>query len=119
VLSARCDPIQGGLRNHFDYVKIITINYSGQAGFHHGLCGESFVPLSASMEIKMRRCTFDLNDKPMSRFDIGAASFPAFSGLDGYVNKRSAACIPGRCPIPPGAYSIISLIASLEDCSAH
>lgn len=42
----------------------------------------------------------------MSSFEIGAASFPAFSGLDEYVNKRSAACIPGRGPIPPGVYYI-------------
>jgi len=31
-------------------------------------------------------CSFELNDKPMSNFKMGALSFPAFSGLNEHVN---------------------------------
>lgn len=33
----------------------------------------------------MYQCDFELNDKPMSAFKIGARSFDAFSGLSPYV----------------------------------
>ncbi|EEA03311.1 conserved hypothetical protein [Burkholderia sp. H160] len=52
----------------------------------------------------MLQCTFELNDKPLSNIKIGALSVPAFSGMDGYVNKRS--CVPKRGAIPPGRYYI-------------
>lgn len=55
----------------------------------------------------MRRCTFELNDEPMSSFDIGASSFPAFSGLAPHINRRMSACIPSQGPIPPGEYFIL------------
>ena len=55
----------------------------------------------------MRRCIFKLNGQPMSSFDIGAKSCPAFSGLGSHVNKRISACIPSRGPIPPGEYFIL------------
>ncbi|NML13429.1 DUF2778 domain-containing protein [Azohydromonas caseinilytica] len=54
----------------------------------------------------MHRCTFVLNDKPMSSFTIGATSFPAFSGLGDFVNQRSRACTAGKGAIPPGSYYI-------------
>lgn len=54
----------------------------------------------------MHRCTFELNDKPMSAFTIGAASFPAFSGRDSHINKRVSACFVNLGPIPPGEYYI-------------
>ena len=38
---------------------------------------------------------------------MGASSFPAFSGLDGYVNKRPLACTPNLGAIPPGRYYIL------------
>jgi len=65
-------------------------------------------------------CTFELNGKPMSAFKCGAASFPAFSGLEKHVNKRVSACIPNQGPIQPGTYYIIDrqsggLIGPLRD----
>lgn len=56
----------------------------------------------------MYQCTFALNDKPMSAFNLGAFSFPAFSGLGTNVNKRSAACLLGAGAIPLGAYFIVN-----------
>ena len=55
----------------------------------------------------MRLCSFELNGKPMSAFKMGASSFPAFSGLDSYVNKRGLACTPDLGAIPPGRYYIL------------
>ena len=55
----------------------------------------------------MFRCTFLLNGEPMSALKMTAFSFPAFSGLGGSVNRKSAACSPGHGPIPPGAYFIV------------
>lgn len=55
----------------------------------------------------MIECSFELNDKPMSAFRIGALSFPAFSGKDAYVNRRSVACTPNLGAIPPGRYYIL------------
>jgi hypothetical protein len=54
----------------------------------------------------MHQCTFELNGEPLSQFKIGSLSFPAFSGKDSYVNKRTAACIADLGPIPPGEYYI-------------
>jgi Protein of unknown function (DUF2778) len=54
----------------------------------------------------MFRCTFELNDKPMSAFTVGALSVPAFSGLGEHANKRAKACVKGSGPIPPGSYYI-------------
>jgi len=51
-------------------------------------------------------CKFELNNKPMSTFWCGAASFPAFSGLGKHVNHRAFACHPNLGPIPPGTYYI-------------
>lgn len=55
----------------------------------------------------MYQCSFELNDKPMSIFKIGAQQFAAFSGLAPYVNKRIAVCTPSLGPIPPGTYYIV------------
>lgn len=55
----------------------------------------------------MRRCTFELNGEPLSSFEIGASSFPSFSGLGPHVNRRVSACIPSQGPIPPGEYFIL------------
>ena len=55
----------------------------------------------------MYQCTFKLNNQPMSVFKVGATSFPAFSGLEPYVNKRTAMCIKDSGPIPPGTYYIV------------
>ncbi|AOE90738.1 DUF2778 domain-containing protein [Ralstonia solanacearum] len=55
----------------------------------------------------MIECTFELNDKPISMFKIGARSFPAFSGLGSHLNRRSAVCSPNLGPIPPGRYYIL------------
>jgi len=54
----------------------------------------------------MHKCTFELNNKPMSAIQIGAFSVPAFSGLGENANKRPMACIQGAGPIPPGKYYI-------------
>ena len=55
----------------------------------------------------MHQCSFELNDKPMSSFKVGALSFDAFSGLSPYINKRTAACLANAGPIPPGTYYIL------------
>lgn len=55
----------------------------------------------------MKKSTFELNNKPMSSFKIGASSFPAFSGLGQYVNRGISACVPNQGPIPPGEYFIL------------
>jgi hypothetical protein len=51
-------------------------------------------------------CTFELNGKPMSALKCGAMSFPAFSGLGTYANRREFACHADVGPIPPGTYYI-------------
>lgn len=55
----------------------------------------------------MLECSFELNGKPMSTLKCGSMSFPAFSGLGAYTNKRAYACSAGLGPIPPGAYYIV------------
>ena len=55
----------------------------------------------------MQQCDFELNNQPLTQFKIGAMSFPAFSGLGHYVNKRIFACVPDLGPIPPGTYFIL------------
>ncbi|WP_407279668.1 DUF2778 domain-containing protein [Aromatoleum evansii] len=54
----------------------------------------------------MFHCAFALNDQPMSRLCLGAHEFPAFSGSGEQANRRSAACLRGLGPIPPGTYYI-------------
>jgi len=51
-------------------------------------------------------CSFKLNDKPMNSFKMGAPSFPAYSGLDEHINKKTSACLEGFGPIPSGKYYI-------------
>jgi len=51
-------------------------------------------------------CTFKLNGKPMSIFQCGAVSFPAFSGLGKHANQWGSACLVSEGPIPPGTYYI-------------
>lgn len=68
----------------------------------------------------MFQCSFELNGKPISKFVIGASSFPAFSGLGQHANTRAFACIPNKGPIPPGKYYIFDrqsggLLGSLRD----
>jgi hypothetical protein len=56
----------------------------------------------------MLQCSFELNDKPMSEFRIGAAiSVPAFSGLAPHVNRRNGACLRDLGPVPLGRYYIV------------
>lgn len=59
------------------------------------------------LDIHMIECTFELNDKPMSAFKIGALSFPAFSGLRSYANQRASVCRASVGAIPPGRYYIM------------
>ena len=54
----------------------------------------------------MINCTFELNDKPMSTFTVGALSVAAFSGLGADVNRRASMCRYGNGPIPVGQYYI-------------
>ena len=56
----------------------------------------------------------------MSALNLGASSFPAFSGLGANVNKKVAACLKGIGPIPPGSYYIFDresggLLGSFRD----
>ena len=65
-------------------------------------------------------CSFTLNNKPMSNFKMGSASFPAFSGLNKHVNRVVAQCIPLQGPIPRGDYYIFDrqsggLLGPLKD----
>jgi hypothetical protein len=55
----------------------------------------------------MNLCSFALNGEPMSCFTINSRSFPAFSGLEELVNKRSSMCVAARGPIPVGTYYIV------------
>jgi hypothetical protein len=55
----------------------------------------------------MQQCSFELNGEPLSQFKIGAAAFPAFSGLGSYMNRRVFACAKNLGPIPPGTYFIL------------
>ena len=55
----------------------------------------------------MKNCRFVLNGQPLSDFVCGSSKFPAFSGRGGNVNKRIAACVPNKGPIPPGEYYIV------------
>jgi hypothetical protein len=52
-------------------------------------------------------CSFELNDKPLSRFIVGLAAYDAFSGLGSSVNNKAAVCSASAGPIPPGQYYII------------
>jgi len=64
-------------------------------------------PVTRKKEFCMTDCTFELNGQLMSAFKCGARKFPAFSGLGEHRNKRTAACILNKGPIPPGVYYII------------
>jgi len=55
----------------------------------------------------MKRCSFRLNGEPLSQFLVGASAFPAFSGLDGYINKPSHMCVPSVGAVPLGRYYIV------------
>jgi hypothetical protein len=50
--------------------------------------------------------TFELNNQPMSALKIGTRSYPAFSGLGSFVNKRATMCVSGFGAIPIGTYYI-------------
>ena len=52
-------------------------------------------------------CTFKLNGKPMSSFEIDGAQYSAFSGMGQDRNKKKSACLKGVGPIPPGTYYIV------------
>lgn len=52
-------------------------------------------------------CKFELNGKPMSKFECGSLSLSAFSGLGSHVNRREYACSVGVGPLPPGQYYIV------------
>ena len=51
-------------------------------------------------------CSFELNNKPMSSFKMGAPSFPAFSGMNEHVNRAISQCILNEGPIPKGIHYI-------------
>ncbi|KAB0634949.1 DUF2778 domain-containing protein [Burkholderia latens] len=55
----------------------------------------------------MHRCTFTLNDEPISIFEINGRKFPAFSGKSPYINKRDHQCLGNYGPIPTGTYYIV------------
>ncbi|MBC8731174.1 DUF2778 domain-containing protein [Paraburkholderia sp. UCT2] len=52
----------------------------------------------------MLQCSFKLNNKTMSEFRIGALSFSAYSGQQGYINKVALTCTPVFGAIPVGRY---------------
>ncbi|MBL1261131.1 MAG: DUF2778 domain-containing protein [Thiotrichaceae bacterium] len=60
-------------------------------------------------------CSFELNNKPMSTFKMGAPSFPAFSGLGEHVNRAMSQCLPNKGPIPKGNYYIFDRQSSLKE----
>ncbi|PSL14827.1 uncharacterized protein DUF2778 [Marinobacterium halophilum] len=51
--------------------------------------------------------SFHLNNKSMSSFKMGGASFPAFSGMNQHMNRAKSHCISNEGPIPKGTYYII------------
>jgi hypothetical protein len=55
----------------------------------------------------MLQCSFELNDQPMSTFNIGVISFPAFSGLAPHINRCLSVCLADLGPIPFGRYYIV------------
>jgi hypothetical protein len=55
----------------------------------------------------MHQCSFELNNRPLSKFKLGSIAVSAFSGQGPNINKRAAACFAGAGPIPPGTYYII------------
>lgn len=55
----------------------------------------------------MHICTFELNDEPMSKFEIAGRAFPAFSGAGPHANKRTFMCVPDLGPLPVGTYYIV------------
>lgn len=55
----------------------------------------------------MVECTFKLNGKPMSTFEMNSLKLPAFSGLDNQVNRREFICSANTGPIPPGVYYLL------------
>ena len=52
-------------------------------------------------------CSFRLNGKPMSSFEIDGARYHAFSGMGQDKNKKQSACLKSVGPIPPGTYYIV------------
>lgn len=38
-------------------------------------------------------CTFKLNGKPMSSFELGGTQYPAFSGMGEDKNKKQTVCL--------------------------
>lgn len=58
------------------------------------------------MGMALLECSFELKNKPMSAFTIGALSAPAFSGLGSDVNRRMAMCNKSTGPISVGNYYI-------------
>ncbi|MDU6409627.1 MAG: DUF2778 domain-containing protein [Yersiniaceae bacterium] len=68
----------------------------------------------------MLNFTFELNGQPMSALKGAGRSYPAFSGLGSYVNRRSTVCTPSKGAIPPGDYLIVDresggLFSTLRD----
>jgi hypothetical protein len=55
----------------------------------------------------MHACRFTLNNQPMSAFEIAGRSYPAFSGLDHYINQRAQHCTKDLGPIPIGTYYVV------------
>ncbi|HEY2024030.1 DUF2778 domain-containing protein [Paraburkholderia sp.] len=55
----------------------------------------------------MHHCTFELNEEPISTFEITGFSFPAFSGIGNHINKKLYSCLPDLGAISPGTYYIV------------
>lgn len=55
----------------------------------------------------MIKCTFDLNNMPMSELKFGVIGFPAYSGMGRDRNHSASMCLRNLGPIPRGSYYII------------
>lgn len=68
----------------------------------------------------MLRCSFKLNDEPMSILTVGPKAVAAFSGNGSNTNRRTATCLVGKGPLPVGDYyifdrRIVGIRAHLRD----
>jgi len=55
---------------------------------------------------RVANLSFELNGKEMSTLNMGALSWPAFSGMGRHRNERTSQCIMNNGPIPVGTYYI-------------
>lgn len=59
----------------------------------------------------MLECSYKLNGKLESRFQIGNQSFLAFSGFEENINQKSQQCTPNSGPIPVGRYYVVDRVS--------